>query len=117
MTELPDSPKQPADSSAERQGTEPLQPDPRPDEQPKRLNQVLVWVGIIAGVLFIVVLIFFSGFIVGYATHGCYGGNSGDHSEHMGPGGEHGKGGMTRPGPMGPGQIWPRSLIPTPLRP
>ena len=45
--------------------------------QPSRLSQVLAWVGIVAGGLFIVAAIFFSGFFLSWTIGG--------HDEHMGP--------------------------------
>jgi len=45
--------------------------------QPSRLSQVLAWVGIVAGGLFIVAAIFFSGFFLNWTIGG--------HDEHMGP--------------------------------
>lgn len=65
-----------------------------------RLTAVAAWVGIVAGVVFIVAVIFFSGFILG--AHG--GGQRGDHRG----GGDRDFGIMHRGGPppmspMGPG--------------
>jgi hypothetical protein len=71
------------------------------ERRPNRVSSVAAWVGIVAGVVFIVAVIFFSGFILGRATGG------GMH--HRGPDGggqfrEH-----MRPPPMGPfgGPGWP----------
>ena|ERR1700722_12029212 len=75
--------------------------------RPSRLNQALVWVGIVAGGLFIVAAIFFSGFFLSW-------GMGGPHHGHMGPGtmacgsemksGEH----MMKPDEhMTPGQMMP----------
>jgi hypothetical protein len=47
--------------------------------RPSRLNQALAWVGIVAGGLFIVAAIFFSGFFLSW-------GMGGPHRGHMGPG-------------------------------
>ena len=44
-----------------------------------RLNQALAWVGIVAGGLFIVAAIFFSGFLLSWSLGGPWG-------NHMGPG-------------------------------
>ena len=41
--------------------------------RPNRLNQVAAWVGIVAGVVFIVAVIFFSGFYTGKHSGGRYG--------------------------------------------
>ena len=47
-----------------------------------RLGQVVAWVGIVAGVVFVVAVIFFAGFFLGWS--------SGDHSGwHRGYGGGH----------------------------
>ncbi|KZS84758.1 hypothetical protein [Mycobacterium persicum] len=74
-------------------------------------DRLLTWVGIVAGVVFIVALIFFSGFFLGRATHGPYGGRDGgcsmmDSGGRMGPG--MGPGGM-----MGPQQM-PSATTPAP---
>ncbi|MGZ6780178.1 MAG: hypothetical protein ACXVGO_14425 [Mycobacterium sp.] len=37
-----------------------------------RVNQVLAWVGIVAGVVFVVAVVFFSGFIIGRSSSGHY---------------------------------------------
>ncbi len=42
-------------------------------DRPSRLGQVLAWVGIIAGVVFVVAVIFFSGFFLGRSSDGHYG--------------------------------------------
>ena len=47
--------------------------------RPSRLNQALAWVGIVAGGLFIVAAIFFSGFFLSSSL-------GGPSDEHMGPG-------------------------------
>ena len=36
------------------------------DRRPSRLNQVAAWVGIVAGIVFIVGSVFFTGFILGH---------------------------------------------------
>ncbi|PEG42790.1 hypothetical protein CQY20_02045 [Mycolicibacterium agri] len=66
-----------------------------------RSQSLLVWVGIVAGVVFIVAVVFFSGFFVGRATNAdSYGGY-----HH---GGMTGPGWMMRPGwMMGPQGPWP----------
>lgn len=63
------------------------------------VNQVLAWTGIIAGAVFIVAVVFFSGFFIGRSTDG-FGGDRGYH--HGTPG--HG---MMGPGMMGPGMMGP----------
>ncbi|WP_218014543.1 hypothetical protein, partial [Mycolicibacterium palauense] len=59
----------------------------RSDHRSSRVFQALAWVGIVAGTLFIVALIFFSGFFAGRAADGCPGWRHGYSNAHMGPGG------------------------------
>jgi hypothetical protein len=47
--------------------------------RPGRLNQALAWVGIVAGGMFIVAAIFFSGFFLSWSL-------GGPQEQHMGPG-------------------------------
>jgi hypothetical protein len=67
---------------------------------------VAAWVGIVAGVVFIVAVVFFSGFVLGAHAGGHHRG--GGHGDHRGGGQMHEEG---RPmGPMfrpGPGFIFP----------
>jgi hypothetical protein len=104
-------------------GVAPEQPK-NSGHRPSRLNQALAWVGIVAGGLFIVAAIFFSGFFLSW-------GLGGPQHGHMGPGtmaccsemkpgeqmmkpDEHMKPGQMMPGGMmGPGPQSP----PTPTRP
>lgn len=119
----------------------PYPPEPR---RSSRLNQVAAWVGIVAGVVFIVTVIFGTGFVLGAHSGGGHhrgGGDRGGSMEHrqgpppmfqMGP-----MGPMVRPGPgfvfpggpggnMGPGGPFgdgpgqssqgPSSMNPTPPR-
>ena len=51
---------------------------PARDGHPSRLNQALAWVGIVAGGLFIVAVIFFSGFFLSWSI-------GGHGHQHMGP--------------------------------
>ena len=70
-----------------------------------RLFQVLAWVGIVAGVLFIVAVVFFSGFFAGRTTDG-YGWHRGVQNGQMRPDGMMGGGCpmmQMQPGGMGPG--------------
>jgi hypothetical protein len=82
----------------------------RDEPRHSKLTAVAAWVGIVAGVVFTVAVIFFSGFILGAHSGGHHGagGPKGDHGDHgfavfrggpppmfpMGPGGE-----FERPGP------------------
>ncbi|MDT5044391.1 MAG: hypothetical protein QOG75_244 [Mycobacterium sp.] len=77
---------------------------PSESTRPGRLNQAAAAVGIVAGVVFIVAVVFFSGFFLGsHSAHRfsgpqvmrCEMGGSGEGMGGMGPGGM---------GPMGPGQ-------------
>lgn len=80
------------------------------DDRRNRAGSILVWVGIVAGVVFIVAVIFFSGFFIGRNSSADFRG--GYHQpgmmgpSHMGPG-MMGPGGMM--GPYGP---WPRQQTP-----
>jgi hypothetical protein len=91
-------------------------PQPRTegsDNRPNRLGQAAAVVGIVAGILFIVAVIFFSGLVIGAGQghhHGNYRGQSDDRPTNscpmMNPGGMMGPGGMRGPGgnsPMMPG--------------
>ena len=112
MTSTTDAP-QPTDDSV-------VTEQPRP--HPSRLNQALAWVGIVAGGVFIVGAIFFSGFFLswGFGSHG---------HQHMGPGnmaccsdmkpGDHmGQGAMMGPGGMmGPASPSPTTTAPSTPRP
>jgi hypothetical protein len=82
------------------------------DAKPNRLYQAAAWVAIVAGTLFIVVVIFWAGFIVGKHSGG---------PEHFG---RHmrGTGMLERQGPpMGPmhphGPAWPGGPGPGPVGP
>jgi hypothetical protein len=98
--------------------TDVAQPTDHSDVAParhSRLNQALAWVGIVAGGIFIVAAIFFSGFFLNWSEH-----------MHMGMGhatmakeakdccadmkpGEMMKPGDMKPGEMGPGMMGPQS--------
>ena len=101
-------------------------PQPRPDEpaaRPNRLGQAAAVVGIVAGILFIVAVIFFSGLMIGAGQgyhHGGYRGMSGDRPASSCPMMDHGNmmgpGGMMEPGgPMGPGRNSPMMPSPGPV--
>jgi hypothetical protein len=75
-------------------------PPPEYRRRPSRLNVVAAWVGIVAGVVFIVSIIFGTGFILGaHSSGGHHRGDFGDRSGrmeiHQGPP----MGPMFRPGP------------------
>jgi hypothetical protein len=81
--------------------------------RPSRLNQVLVWVGIAAGVLFVVAVVFFSGFFFGWSSDGHYSNYRGNYGGQTGPGGNMGSCPTTGPGGMmGPGQTGPGGMMP-----
>lgn len=72
--------------------TTPVVTEPAPaPHRPNRLGQAAAWVGIVAGVVFIVAVVFFSGFILGKHSDG---GHRGHH-----PGMKHESGMMHRGGP------------------
>ena len=122
MTETPES------TVATPETVLPAESDHR-HHRPSRLYQTLAWVGIIAGVLFIVAMIFFSGVFLGRMSGGYHGWHRGhpngsmdcpmmEHGGMMGPGGMGhggmmGPGGMDHGGMMGPGQP-PSSATPMP---
>jgi hypothetical protein len=74
-----------------------------------RLGEVAAWVVIVAGIVFVVGAIFFSGLFLGWSSGGHYGWHRGYYGGRdgtcpmMGPGGMMGLGGMMGPGGMGPG--------------
>nr|WP_234714143.1 hypothetical protein [Mycolicibacterium chlorophenolicum] len=72
-------------------------PPIRDDDRGTRMNSILVGVAIVAGVVFVVAVIFFSGFFIGRST-----------ADHRGyHGGQMGPGGMMGPAMMGPGMMGP----------
>jgi hypothetical protein len=81
-------------------------------DRPSRLTVVALWIAIVAGTVFIIAIIFFSGFALGARTGGGYhhwhggghheGGMGWHHHPRMGPGGPGGPGGGQW-GPWGPG--------------
>jgi hypothetical protein len=112
---------------------DPPPPPPVARERQSRLYQVLAWVGIVAGVVFIVAVVFFSGFVIGKHSggHGQWGHHMhGVHVFHRGgpppmmgpgmwmgpggPGGPMGPGGPTGPGAQGPGAPPSPTTVPTP---
>ncbi|MCH9728548.1 MAG: hypothetical protein K0U84_02500 [Actinomycetia bacterium] len=133
MTESPESPAQSAGDTPQPRTTEPLLSHEKYDGRHSRLLQVAAWVGIVAGVLFIVAVIFFAGLLTGRSTGGYYDWHRGYHSGQMAPGkaphcGMMGSGGMMGPdggmmgpdggmmgpdGQMGPGRMGPGEPSPT----
>lgn len=99
--------------------------DPAPArDADHRLRRALAWVGIIAGVVFIVAVVFFSGFALGRGSGGFHGWHRG-HAGQMGAGGcpmmrnggMMGPGGMMDPDDMGPGMMRPGQSSPGPTPP
>jgi len=87
---------------------------------PNPTNAILVWVGIAAGVVFIVAIVFFSGFYIGRSS----GGDFRMHRDRVGtyPGmmypGQQGPYGPPGPGMMGPYGPWaPGQQAPTTTAP
>lgn len=74
----------------------------------RRLQRTLAWVGIVAGVVFTVAVIFFSGLALGRATTNHHGWQRGYQGSQMGPGGCPMMGGGMMGGPgSGPGMMRP----------
>jgi hypothetical protein len=100
MTETPESPRESTAMATDRgAGT-------AGRERPSRLSLAAAAVGIVAGVVFVVGVVFFSGFFLGSHQSGpqvmrCEMGGSGEGKGGMGGMGGMGPGGM---GPMGPSQ-------------
>lgn len=88
--------------------------EPRQSIDRGNTNAILLWVGIAAGVVFIVAVVFFSGFFIGRHSGGFYG----DRYHDMYPGMMF----PNRPGqygPMGPGMMSPQpsaTTAPSPTR-
>lgn len=81
--------------------------------RPSRVNQALAWVGIVAGGMFIVAAIFFSGFFLNWSEHMHMGmghatmaREAKDCCADMKPG--EMKSGDMKPGTMGPGMMGPK---------
>ena len=118
MTETPESGTEPTAVATEQRRGE-LPPG---SERPNRLTQSAAWGGIAAGVVFVVAVIFFSGFFVGKQYGGGYRDGRGMYypGGMMGPGAMMGPGGMMGPGSWGPGSWGPgmmgpgQQLSPTP---
>lgn len=96
----------------------PATPDPKTEpvvtpvtterRRPSRVTTVAAWVGIVAGVVFIVAVVFFSGFILGKSS-----GGGGYHHRGDGPG--HGQMMFHRDGP--PPMMGPRGQFERPMMP
>lgn len=82
----------------------PIVPDaPVAERGSGRLNQVAAWVGIVAGIVFIVGSVFFTGFFLGRHS-----GHDGGWKHHRGDGQMQLRGGPEKgPGMMGPGMMGP----------
>ncbi|MEZ0051391.1 hypothetical protein ABIA30_002389 [Mycobacterium sp. MAA66] len=74
------------------------------EHKSSKLYKVLAWVGIVAGSVFIVATIFFSGYFMG--MHGC-GHHHGWHKHHHGQGSSEFRGDRDDRGPGGPGMWHP----------
>lgn len=94
MSETPDQPTTPVVNQA---------PPPPPPRERSRLTAVAAWVGIVAGVVFVVAVIFFSGFVLGkHADDGGRGFHRGHavfHREGRPPMGRFERGPFMFPGP------------------
>ena len=80
--------------------TTPVPPPPTHKHRPPRVYQAAAWVAIVAGVVFIVTAIFFSGFALGRHSGGGFGGHHRGHDE-MGSRSAPLMPGMRPGGPMG----------------
>lgn len=128
MSETPEDRPEPTSVVSESRPVEPppaAPPSARYDG-PSWLTAAAAWVGIVAGIVFIVAVIFFSGFFLGVHARGCHGHHGhrgqGQWQGPGGPGGMMGPGGTMGPGGMmGPGQQQPPTVtvtvVPIPPRP
>lgn len=90
--------------------------EPRPPADRGQTTAILLWVGITAGVVFIVAVVFFSGFFIGRHSGGySFGGRDGVPGM-MWPqrGGPYGPGMMGPNGPWGPSQQPSATTAPSP---
>ena len=120
MTETPEHP-------TETIGPPPPSTPPSPPPyRSSRLNQVAAWVGIVAGVVFIVAVIFGTGFMVGKQSGGHRFDRHGELSEihrggppmfPMGPRGDFERGPIMIPGPGFQPSEPPTTSSPAPARP
>jgi len=81
------------------------------DDRRNKSNSILVWVGIVAGVVFIVAVVFFAGFFIGRNSSGNF--RDGYHQPGMMGPSQIGPGGQTGPGQMGPGGMMGPNQWPT----
>jgi hypothetical protein len=130
MSETPSS-SEPATGPVATPTPPPAAPPPAYAEPPRRgrLTTVAAWVGIVAGVVGIVAVIFFSGFVLGAQSGGHRGGGHGDRDRDfaiihkggpppmfpMGPRGEFERPGPGFQPPFGPGG--PNFQTPSPQQP
>lgn len=113
MTETPSTPASPTDPKTEPVFTDtppPAYPAAPTEERrrPGRVTTIAAWVGIVAGVVFIVAVVFFSGFVLGK--------NSGDRFQRGGGAG-HGQMMFHRDGPPGMSPMGPRGQFERPGMP
>lgn len=111
--QTPETPETPTDTFPPVQPAT-VEPAPAADHKPSKLNKVLAWVGIAAGSVFIVAVIFFSGYFMGlhaghhhgmhkHRGHGHDSSQFRDRDDRQGP-----PPGMWRPAfPGGPGFFFP----------
>ncbi|WP_414684102.1 hypothetical protein [Mycobacterium marinum] len=93
-------------------------PPPPPQHQTPKVFKAAAWVAIVAGIVFIVSVIFFTGFRLGmHSGHGGF--HRGHHHKHhpammLRPGMHHGGAAAVSPGsgPGGPGEV-PTSVAPS----
>lgn len=95
MTQTPESKAEPTTVTGQSGN------DDRRYGAPSRLGQVTAWVVIVAGVVFVVSVIFFSGLFLGWSSGAHYGWHRGY------CGGRDGSCSMVGPGMMGPGMMGP----------
>ena len=114
MTETPESRAEPTTVTGEPRAVEkPWRYDDDRYGRPNRVSQVLAWVGIIAGVVFVVAVIFFSGFWIGRTSGHHYGWHRGYYNCGQMRPCQTGTGPMMGPGGMmGPGQTSPTTTSP-----